>query len=155
MRLTVCLNVSCHTVDNVGDGNTRVGAVGAVVDDGGVIDRAITDREHAFIPMHMSRHVQVDTVLEEETLESVAHGFLVARNGSRVHGTVGAGNDPGCLRTVDSGKVGLHPLVLLVRLVVEGVVTPALDEAEWAGVVGECLGGHGSGVLAVGVGEEV
>lgn len=135
----MCLNVSCHTVNNVCDTHTRVSAVSAVVDDGGVINRAVSNREHTFIPVNVARNVQVDTVLEEKTLKGVTHGLLVARDGSRVHGTVRAGNDPRSLRAIDSGKVGLHPLVLLVSLVVERVVAPALDEAEWAGVVCECL----------------
>jgi len=151
----VCLNVSSHSIDDVGDGNTRVSSVSAVVDDGRVVDRAVANREHTFVPMNVAGNVQVDTVLEEETLKGVAHGLLVACDGSRVHGTVGASNDPRGLCAVDGGKVGLHPLVLLVGFVVERVVAPALDEAEGAGVVGECLCGDRSGVLAVGVCEEV
>jgi len=151
----VGLNVSCHTVDNVRDGDTRVGAVRAVVDDGRVVDRAVADREHTFVPVDVAGHVQVDTILEEKTLKSITHGFLVARNSSRVHGTMRAGDDPGCLRAVYSSKIGFHPLVLLVGLVVERVVAPALDVAEGAGIVCERLRRDGSGVLAIGVGKEV
>ena len=148
-------NISCHAIDDVGDTHTRVGAVSAVIDDGGVVDRAVANRKHTFVPMNVAGNVQVDTVLEEKTLEGVTHRLLVPCDGSRVHGTVGASNDPRGLCAVDGGKVGLHPLVLLVGFVVERVVAPALDEAEGAGVVGECLCGDRSGVLAVGVCEEV
>lgn len=149
-------DVPSHAVDNVGDGDTGVGSVGAVVDDGVDVNGTVgTKRPQTFVPVDVARDIQIDTIVKEESLKSITHGLLVAGDSGRPHGTVGTGNDPGGLGAVDSGKISLHPLVLLVGLVVEGVVTPTLDVTEWASVIGEGLGRNGSGILAVGVGEEV
>lgn len=137
---TVCFNVSCHAVDNVRNGNTRVRLVGVVVDDGRSVDCPIAgDWPKALVPVDVAGDVQIHAVLKPEILECCAHVGLVGRVSGRVHGTVGACNYPWGLCAVDGGKIGLHPLILLVSGIVEGVVAPAFDKTEWAGVVCERL----------------
>lgn len=68
---------------------------------------------------------------------------------------MGACNDPGGLRAVDSGKIGLHPLVLLISCVVESVVSPALNVSKWTCIIRESFSGNRSSIPAVGVGKEV
>lgn len=129
----MCLDVSCHTVDNVSEGFTGVGLVSVVVDDGCRVNGAVcAERPEAFVPVDVARDVQVNSIFEEQSLKSISHGHLVAGDGSRVHGTMGTGNNPRGLRAIDCSKIGLHPLVLLVSRVVECVVTPALNVTEWA-----------------------
>jgi len=117
----------------VSKGFTGVGLVSVVVDDGSCVNRAVcAERPEAFVPVDVTRHIQVNSILEEESLKSITHSNLVAGDGGRIHGSMGGSNNPWGLRAVDSGKIGLHPLVLFISRVVECVVTPALDVAKWA-----------------------
>ena len=62
---------------------------------------------------------------------------------------------PWSLLPVNRSKIGLHPLVLLVRRVVIRLVAPSFNESEWAAVHGKCLGWNGSRVLSARGGQEV
>jgi len=51
----VAFNVSSSTVDDVSHSLSRVREVGVVVDNGRVVNGVVTDREHSFVPMNVSR----------------------------------------------------------------------------------------------------
>lgn len=60
----MCLDVSCHTVDNVRQGNTGVSLVSVVVDNCRVVNRAVrTERPQTLVPMHMPGDVEIYAVL--------------------------------------------------------------------------------------------
>lgn len=139
----VRFNVTGHTVDDVSHGLARVGPVGVVVDDGAHVDgTVVANGEDTLVPVDVAREVGIDTVLEEELLESSAHAVLVARNLRRVHGTVAHGDNPGGLLAVNLGKVILEPLVLFVRLLDVNVASDGAKGARVGreGLVGGDLG---------------
>jgi hypothetical protein len=50
VQLTVCLDVSCHTVDNVSHRFARVGLVGVVIDNGSLVDSTVgTERPETLV----------------------------------------------------------------------------------------------------------
>jgi len=60
----VRLDVTSHTVDDVGHGNTWIGLVGVVVDDGSSIDGTIANRPDTLVPVDVAGEVSVNTVLD-------------------------------------------------------------------------------------------
>lgn len=115
-ELRVALDIAGHAVDNVGHGLAGVGLVSVVVDDGGGVDLAVSEREKALVPVDVTGEVSVDAILEHKSLEGGADMLLVGRVGGAVHGSVAHDDDPGSLGAVDTLEVLLQPLVLLVGL---------------------------------------
>ena len=89
--------------------------------------------------MDVSRHIQVNSVLDEKLLECIPHIDLIGGNIAGIHRTMAHGNDPRCLRAINIRKVIGQPLVLLVVLRVVHTSDATIDSAEGTSVNDRCL----------------
>lgn len=91
------------------------------------------------------REVSIHAILEEQTLECLAHVQLVRGIGGTVHRAVAHDEDPRGLAAVDLRQILLQPMPLLIGL---GLMDTAIDVAEWTTVGDEGLGLTGQGLVA-------
>lgn len=163
----VTLDVTGHSVDDVGHRHSGVGVVRVVVNDRRAVNAAGAGHgPETLIPMDVTRtgvrgdtrqysgniprKIDIDTVLEQQALESLTDIRLVGRDLGAVHRAMGHGNHPRGLGAVDGGKVLLEPLVLSVGLGIAHVS----DSAKWPGIGNEGLALLGRGLATLQVAGE-